>query len=231
MKTKKQSRTQLSCANECVRKWVLILCGTMFAVIAQANQDLLDAAGNGDIAQIDQVLATGVDVNARDEAGYTALMQAASKGHLQAVQHLREKGADVTLRNENGNNAYKLAINFGYYDVADYLKPHMKEQRQYKKYSNNSRRLVYELRHCKGKHDVIKSARKIFLLRGWSDIKSTADTVEATMKRRYDHRAKLHYLAGDNLITLEYSAEPFGKVSWLAKVGKQVRKEHLRQCR
>lgn len=183
------------------------------------------------MAGIEQELSAGADINARDEEGYTALMWAASKGQLPVVKHLREKGADITLRNENGRTAYKLAQNYGHYDIAAYLKPYVKRMARQVKRGGRKRGYVFNLGDCRKDVDVIKLARKAFYLRGWSDIRSTADTVDAVMKRRDTYHAKLQYNQKDSLVSIEYTSELPGNESWLVKIGKQVRKNYIKSCR
>ncbi len=52
----------------------------------------------GDIQAIEDLLAKGTDVNARDEDGYTALFIAALRGHKEVVELLLAKGADINAR-------------------------------------------------------------------------------------------------------------------------------------
>jgi cytohesin len=52
----------------------------------------------GDIQAIEDLLAKGADVNARDEDGYTALFIAALRGHKEVVELLLAKGADINAR-------------------------------------------------------------------------------------------------------------------------------------
>jgi serine/threonine-protein phosphatase 6 regulatory ankyrin repeat subunit A/serine/threonine-protein phosphatase 6 regulatory ankyrin repeat subunit B len=58
------------------------------------KEELLNAAGEGDIAQVQALLAQGADPNAADENGATALMWAAKGGSLDMVKALVAKGAD-----------------------------------------------------------------------------------------------------------------------------------------
>jgi cytohesin len=49
----------------------------------------------GNIQEIEDLLAKGADVNAKDEDGYTALFIAALRGHKEIVELLLAKGADI----------------------------------------------------------------------------------------------------------------------------------------
>ena len=66
---------------------------------------LMRAAGAGDLAQVRTLLADLVDVNARDQSGYTALMYA-SKSRLDRAdiaKTLLSAGADPNARDKGGN--------------------------------------------------------------------------------------------------------------------------------
>ncbi|CEG37452.1 FOG: Ankyrin repeat [Plasmopara halstedii] len=55
------------------------------------------AASDGDFESIKSFLASGGDVNAKDENGYTPLQAAVSYNHMELVIFLLASGADVTL--------------------------------------------------------------------------------------------------------------------------------------
>ena len=59
------------------------------------EEELYDAVVNGDLAQLRAALAAGVEVDARDEDGWTALHWAASEGHTACLQALLAAGASV----------------------------------------------------------------------------------------------------------------------------------------
>jgi hypothetical protein len=67
------------------------------------------AARAGDLAAMQKLLARGVDVNAKDKDGGTALMAASAQGHLDVVQALLENGADVKAKGSNGTTALSVA--------------------------------------------------------------------------------------------------------------------------
>ncbi len=71
--------------------------------------DYFQAAKSGDIGLIRNKLAAGVDINATDANGYTALMFAAFRGHEPLVRFLLGRGADRKLRNQYQQSAADLA--------------------------------------------------------------------------------------------------------------------------
>jgi ankyrin repeat protein len=62
---------------------------------SNANQELWQAAQNGDLDALNQALSQGAEVNARSDSGDTALNMAAEGGHLALVEMLLVLGADT----------------------------------------------------------------------------------------------------------------------------------------
>jgi uncharacterized protein len=81
--------------------------------------ELINAAAAGDIGKVQQILNSGVSVNAtfaRDESefsGMTALMAAASRGHSDLVGALIKRGASVDLKHYSGETALMFAAQGG----------------------------------------------------------------------------------------------------------------------
>lgn len=63
---------------------------------------LIEAAKNGDTATVNQLLIEGVDVNAKDSDGKTALIHAAIEGQIDIVKVLLENGAYVNAKDNDG---------------------------------------------------------------------------------------------------------------------------------
>lgn len=62
------------------------------------NNKLLDLSVYGDAQQIINVLKTGVDINARDNEGLTALMLASRFNDSSVVQALINAGANINMK-------------------------------------------------------------------------------------------------------------------------------------
>lgn len=75
------------------------------------RQELWNWALSGQAEAIETLLAENhaVDVDARDESGWTALMFASRAGHASVAALLLEAGADVDLQNDAGQTALHLA--------------------------------------------------------------------------------------------------------------------------
>ncbi len=62
------------------------------------NDQLWEAARNGDAAAVTSLLDQGADVNAKFRYGTTALFKASERGHTNVVKVLLARGADVTVK-------------------------------------------------------------------------------------------------------------------------------------
>ena len=81
------------------------------------DQDLIAAAGKGDLARIAAFLKEGANVNGRDEEGRTPVMAATYGRHADAVNALLRAGADVNQRDRMLNNPFLYAGAEGMLDI------------------------------------------------------------------------------------------------------------------
>jgi ankyrin repeat protein len=72
---------------------------------AHPDDLLFDAARRGDVARLQAQLAAGVNINAQNPKGFTALVLASYDDHLDAAKFLLEAGADPNLQDVTGNTA------------------------------------------------------------------------------------------------------------------------------
>jgi hypothetical protein len=80
-----------------------------------------DAAASGDLAEVEWFLHNGVDVNAKDEDGLTALLWAIECGQIAVVKYLVAKGADVNAKNKDDVTPLMLAACNGQLDIVEFL--------------------------------------------------------------------------------------------------------------
>ena len=73
----------------------LIMLISVPALTQDANTQLIEAGEKGETRKIEELLAAGAEVDAKDEEGVTALMHASAEGHYQSVEALLDAGADV----------------------------------------------------------------------------------------------------------------------------------------
>lgn len=104
---------------------VILLLNCVTLALAGPSEDLLEAARNGEIDAVVELLAKGADVNAKsksiDRAGRTALMFASEKGNLKLVQALLASGADVNMQDITGGTALQYAAISGNLNVVKVL--------------------------------------------------------------------------------------------------------------
>lgn len=74
------------------------------------RDDWRRAAIAGDLPRIERLLAQGVDVDARDKYGQTALMLAAMHGRAEVARVLVDHGGDLDVTAKFGLSALMLAV-------------------------------------------------------------------------------------------------------------------------
>jgi len=82
--------------------------------------ELVYWASLGDVEQVEQLLAAGIDPNQTDDEGYSALQAAAENDHLAVVKLLVSKGANVAYKSKY--TALQLAEMAEHVEVVTYLK-------------------------------------------------------------------------------------------------------------
>jgi uncharacterized protein len=83
---------------------------------------LLAAARTGHSGTVRDMIASGANMNVKDEHGNTALIEAARNGHDNVVRTLLIAGADVKMKNDDGKTALMLALQGGHEDTAQVLR-------------------------------------------------------------------------------------------------------------
>ena len=85
------------------------------------DRALLEAAEDGDISDIDELLRTGANVNSAIEGDGTPLIAAAREGRLDAVRLLLDRGADPNMGVPRDGNALIMAAREGHTDIVALL--------------------------------------------------------------------------------------------------------------
>jgi ankyrin repeat protein len=83
--------------------------------------DIFEAARIGDAQTVEQLLASGADVNAPDDQGMTPLWVAAGNDRADIVRLLIERGADVNASGKRGRTPLHVAFHYGYAGIARLL--------------------------------------------------------------------------------------------------------------
>ena len=77
------------------------------------GEDLLKAAGAGDLGQVRTLLEKGTEIDHQDGRGVTALMLSSQNGHEGIVQALLAEGAEINHQAKNGVTALIIASYHG----------------------------------------------------------------------------------------------------------------------
>ncbi len=88
-----------------------------------APDNLIDASAAGDLAQVNALLATNADVNAKLTDGSTPLILASQNGRMEVVQALLARNADVNSKLADGFTALIVASQNGHLEVVQLLRP------------------------------------------------------------------------------------------------------------
>lgn len=93
----------------------------MFGISAAGAGPLHDAAKNGDVERVKQLLDQGANVAEPDSAGEPALITASLAGHADVVAVLLDRGTDIEIRNKGGLTALHAAAYNGNLEVVKLL--------------------------------------------------------------------------------------------------------------
>jgi len=85
--------------------------------LLKPSMDIFEAVKIGNLRRVKELIASGVDVNARDGYDSTVLMDASRVGHLDIVNELLTHGADVNARTRINTTALMYASRSGHIEV------------------------------------------------------------------------------------------------------------------
>jgi len=93
-------------------RWGQIVAVVLIALLLASctrTSPLHKAASIGDVARIEEYIAKGEPVNAKDDQGNTPLHYAYYHGHQEAIDRLIAYGADLNIRNQDGDTPLDMA--------------------------------------------------------------------------------------------------------------------------
>ncbi len=82
---------------------------------------LIEAVKNGEIDRIEILLNDGVDIEQKDDYGWTALNWAAGKGNTGIVEKLLSSGANIANVGMDKRSAYQIALAAAHVETASFL--------------------------------------------------------------------------------------------------------------
>ncbi|TDQ27414.1 ankyrin repeat protein [Phyllobacterium brassicacearum] len=95
--------------------------GIMLGISVVSAGPLHDAAKNGDVERVKQLLDQGANVAEPDSSGEPALLVASLAGHTSVVAVLLERGTDIEIRNKGGLTALHAAAYGGSLEIVKLL--------------------------------------------------------------------------------------------------------------
>jgi ankyrin repeat protein len=102
---------------------LISMSGSALSAITYTNDDLLRVAGTGDIDAMRAIIASGVDVNAKDadHKGATALIYSAVSAEPEEMKILLAAGADIDEKDDEGMTALMWAARYNEISVVQFL--------------------------------------------------------------------------------------------------------------
>ena len=85
------------------------------------SQDLLNAASNGVLEKVQQLVEAGANINWKGKNDVTPLMMASQKGYLRVVEYLVQNGANIEDKDKQGLNSLLYATDKNRLNVVEYL--------------------------------------------------------------------------------------------------------------
>lgn len=99
----------------------LLLANSTTAVQEDLDDQLINAATNGNIEAVNACIAAGAHVDAKDSKGRGPLIWAAENGYTDIVKLLIDKGANVNASDTFGFTAFRVAAHKGYSGIVKIL--------------------------------------------------------------------------------------------------------------
>ena len=91
--------------------------GGVQKMVGKWDNELLEAARNGDLIKVQTALENWADPNAKEDDGWTPLHIVAEIGHVEIVKILLERGADPNTKDIAGHTPLHIAASNGHVGV------------------------------------------------------------------------------------------------------------------
>ena len=189
--------------------FVLLLLLQLFGTRAFAGNvtsDAVDAIYSGNVKEVERLLISGVDPNAKSESGAPLLMHAAYTGSRNITELLLARGADVTARNKSGQTALHAAAIGAKSTIASLLLDH---GAQVNAKDNDARTPLYFL-------VIASSANGVKVFPNWMNW-----VAKGVFSGAPGERAQLAKVLLDNGATVETDAKDASLVYAVATTGDQ----------
>ena len=112
-----------------MKRLIITIAAVLLAGCGPSIADLTKAVRDGNTEAVKQFIANGVDVNAKDDNGWTPLYWSADKGHKEIAELLITAGADVNAKGKSGRTPLDRAVSKRFFsddkkETADLLRKH-----------------------------------------------------------------------------------------------------------
>jgi Ankyrin repeats (3 copies) len=88
--------------------------GSLIHKLLKSDQKIIQAASDGNAAEVERLLSVGVNVNTKDKWGWTAMSMAAYGGHVEVARVLISHGATLDHQDVDEDTPLTLARNKGH---------------------------------------------------------------------------------------------------------------------
>ena len=99
----------------------LIMIAGSVLLISGCASTLQTSSSEGDLPEVNELIAEGADVNAKDDAGWTPIYYALQNNHRDVVETLIENGADLNVTDPNGQSPLSLAVVYSDIETVELL--------------------------------------------------------------------------------------------------------------
>ena len=171
--------------------------------------ELMVAVETGDLARVESLLSSGVDLNARNDSGATALLMASASGHGEAVERLLVAGADPDIASNRGDTPLAMAIQYGHLNIAVLLLQHgANPDVDHNTDNARLRKPVLVRAAVLGQTDVVR----LLIERGVDLHKSGLEALNAALWRHHEQTAQLLVAAGLDLNAPTYDTKKYSSM-------------------
>lgn len=106
---------------ETMKQFILFLLMSSLIVPPLAAKDLWEAAGDGDLQEVKNLVQAGVNINQQNNDQQTPLWKASYSGFINVVRYLLDRGARPDLADEHGMTPLMIAATGRHIDVVKLL--------------------------------------------------------------------------------------------------------------
>ncbi len=162
--------------------WGIVICLVIAPLTSALAGPLHDAVARYDIGNLEKVLRQGIDIDAKDDHGRTALHIAATKGYPRISSRLTAMGADVDARDKDSVTPLLLASDAGHLAVVRALLAGNAELESTDSEGNTPLLLAARKGHAQVAASLVAHGANV-------DAKNESAATPLHLAARYDHKS------------------------------------------